>query len=99
MGATMQTHICRRLLLAAVLCCSCSNTQGLGSRYVAEQTVTASQGGTLTVAAADSPELAGTQLQIPAGALAADTHITLELGSTALVQGHDHVAGVVAIWG
>ena len=55
-----------------------------------------SAGGTLTVAASDSPELAGTKLVIEPGALTAKTEITLELGTTSITGANDKAAGQVA---
>jgi hypothetical protein len=92
---------CRRSLvvcLFAVLA-GCGPTRTVGSRYVKSERVTAAQGLTLSVEAADSPELAGTRLVIPPGALAADTVITLELGSDSLAGGDNKAAGAVALWG
>ncbi|MBK7861598.1 MAG: hypothetical protein IPJ65_23880 [Archangiaceae bacterium] len=75
------------------------STQQVGSKYVKTEKISASQGGSLTVAASDSPELAGAKLVIPPGALAADQEITLELGSAPITQGGDKAAGQVALWG
>ena len=85
--------------LAVVLCCACSPTQQVGSKYVKAEKVTATQGATLTVSAAESSELAGTTLVIEAGALSADTAITLELGAIDITEAGHKTAGNVAIWG
>ncbi len=84
------------VLSATLLAFACGNQAG--SRYVMSENVTAASGATLTVSASQSAALAGTSLDIPAGALAADTRITLELGLDDLVASAD-VAGPVAIWG
>src|SRR5687768_14813570 len=99
-GATMNSSRCRRLLTAAlVLCCACTPTKDLGSRYVKAADVKASEGGTLAVTASDSAALAGAELHIAPGALAADTRITLELGDAPLTTGADQGAGPTAVWG
>jgi hypothetical protein len=56
------------------------NQPYLASDFVKSQEVSASQGGTITVTAADSAVLAGTQVVIPPNALAADTRITIGFG-------------------
>src|SRR5581483_7610645 len=91
------TNFCRLVLAAAALCCSCVPTTDVGSKYVVDQNVGTS-GDTLTVSSSASPDLAGTKLEIPAGALSADTRITLELGTTDLVGGNTKKGGAVAIW-
>ena len=93
---------CRRALLAGLLSCclsACNSFNTVGSRFVKHENVTAAQGLTISVAANESPELAGTALQIPAGALAENTTITLEIGSTPLMEADAKSAGTVAIWG
>lgn len=95
----MNSNSCRLAAsIAVLLCCACSPTQLVGSKYVKSETV-GTQGATLTVSAADSLELAGTQLVIPAGALSAETQITLELGLEGLVAGTDKGAGEIVHWG
>jgi hypothetical protein len=95
---TTMTRVQRPLLsavvaLAAVLAASGCGNQA-GSRFVTSKDVDAA-GGTISVAAT---ALAGTSLDVPPGALAATTRLTLELGLDDLVASAD-VAGPVAIWG
>lgn len=87
----MKTNVLPLFLALA----ACGN--GLvGSRYVKSQTISASQGGALTVAATDDSELAGASLTIGPGALAADTVVTVERGLDDLGPGR---AGPVLILG
>src|SRR5688572_24351018 len=60
--------------------------------------VTAAEGGTITVSSAESAQLAGTALVIPAGALAKDTVITLRVGAAPIVSRGQPI-GPVAVWG
>src|SRR4051812_8527242 len=68
------------------------------STPVKSQHVSAASGATIEVSAADNPTLAGTKLEIPAGALASDTTITVALAATSLVASEDS-AGPVTVWG
>lgn len=85
-------------------CCCClllvaaCGTQNAGSRYVKSESVGAANGKTIAVSEKDSALLAGTTLEIPAGALAGDTVITLEVGLDSLLD-EDTAAGPVATWG
>jgi hypothetical protein len=97
MQPTQRPFLRRLVVLSAVLVAFACGNQA-GSRYVKSQNIDAASGGTLSVTATESAALAGTSLAIPAGALAADTRITLELGMDDLVARED-VAGPVAIWG
>lgn len=97
---TTTTQWLRTAAVAAVVLCTgvaCGPTQ-VGSRYVKSQQVSASQGAVVTVSASDSTQLAGTKLEIPGDALAADTTITVEVGLEPLVA-TELVAGPVAVWG
>lgn len=67
------------------------------SRVVKAQLIEASRGGIITVSASESAELAGTSLDVPAGALAADTRITLERSDDIVAR--EDVAGPAATWG
>lgn len=78
---------------------ACTTQQDVGSRYVKTIVATAAAGGTLTVSSAESAELSGLSLVIPAGALAEDKTITLELGLDALAVSPDAPRGPVAIFG
>lgn len=70
-----------RVSVAAVLalCCAaaCDSNQTVGSRYAKSALVRAAPGGAVTVTAEDDATLAGASVQIPPGALAADTTITI----------------------
>lgn len=89
--------------LSAVLLCSalmfvaaCGGNSRLGSRYVKSVPVTASEGATITVDAAEEPALDKAKLVIPPGALKEDTVITIEVGESDITGGR---AGSVAIFG
>jgi hypothetical protein len=68
--------------LALVGCTGAGDKLNLGQVHVKSQAVTAAQGGTLTVGPTDVDaahnSLIGTQVEIPAGALSADTVITID---------------------
>jgi hypothetical protein len=73
-GCGTQTACTAALMLGA----ACGvKTDIVASKYVRSQFISAAQGGTLTVTAADSPELAGTRVEVPPGALAQDSVITV----------------------
>jgi ZU5 domain len=71
-------HVERALGIVA-LCCiaACNTNQSVGSKYALTKTVSAVNGDTLTVTADEDSTLAGTSIQIPPGALATDTKITI----------------------
>jgi len=77
----------------------CQQSYPLASRYIKSVPVQASQGGLVTVDAAESQELAGASLSIPAGALEHDTTVTVELGLDRLATGPDTSVSSVAMWG
>lgn len=85
------------LLVAAVAFAACG-PEVLGSRYVKQKNVKASEGAIFTVDATESPELNGTRLELPAGALLADTTVTVELGLTSIL-GAELAAGPAAVFG
>jgi hypothetical protein len=85
-----------KLGLVAVLAAACGTV--VGSRYVKSAPVTASSGAVISVTATDSAALAGTSLSIPAGALSADTTITVEPGLLPLVTDGEALSPVVE-WG
>jgi hypothetical protein len=88
----------RRILPGLVLVLAACGTTLVGSRYVKAEQVDATRGAVITVTVADSPALAGTQLDIPANALAATTTITVEPALQPLVTDGDGVSPAV-IWG
>lgn len=91
---TSMTH--RSLPSLLLLLAACSSN--VGSRFVKSQDVEASREAVISVSAAESDALAGTQLTIPAGALAQNMRITLELGLDSLAPAAN-AAGPVAVWG
>ena len=66
----------KRVALLALLA-ACDQSAVVGSTHAAQQTIGA-QGGVLAAPAAD--ELAGTSLELPAGAFSADEKLTLDTG-------------------
>src|SRR5438270_7918904 len=90
---------CRLAVAVVAICCSCSPTSTVGSRFVKSQMVQASVGAVISVASSDSKELAGARLVIDPGALASDTTIQIEVGTMPLTDATDKGAGPVAIWG
>jgi hypothetical protein len=56
---------------------ACNGTFMVGSKFIKTQAIRASQGGTIIVSSTDDPNLTGLTIQIPAGALATDTTITI----------------------
>jgi len=71
----------KRLGLLVLL--ACDQTAEIGSRYAAQQMVSAAQGGAVAAPAGD--ELAGASLQLPPGALPADALVTLDRGAGPLI--------------
>jgi hypothetical protein len=80
----------------ALAAAGCEDRELVGSRFVKSVPITARMGGTITVTAAESPELAGTQLMISAAALSADVTITIALGTKPIAQ---FPAGPVVVLG
>jgi hypothetical protein len=78
----MKAQNCKRSLvsLMALVAAGCTSSSQVASKYVKKQLVSAAQGGTLTVTSADSTQLAGTVVDIPAFALRGDTTITIGVG-------------------
>ena len=93
-------HQSWNVAVAALAACTfiyaCGQESNVGSRFVKSEQVAASKGAAISVSAAEEPELAGSALDIPAGALGTDTTITLELGLKAITESP---RGPVAIWG
>jgi hypothetical protein len=84
------------LASAALIAWACGTDRTVGSRFVKSELVSAARGGTISVSAGEEPQLAGTRLTVPAGALSADTQLTLELGRAAIAASP---RGPVAVWG
>jgi hypothetical protein len=85
------------LTVAALCQTGCGiKTEIVASKYVRSQLILAAQGGTLTVTAADSATLAGTQIVIPPGALVADTVITVGPGAGSIAPAGVQTAGPCA---
>jgi hypothetical protein len=89
-------HRCAALALMA-LAAGCDQTRALGSRYLLQQPVLASEGATIAVAA-DGSDLAGASLTIAPGDLTADATITLE-PAAALGDATPPAAGPLSLWG
>jgi hypothetical protein len=87
------------LLSVSLSAGGCSRSGDLGSRFVKSQRIVALEGGTVAVSKDESPELAGTRLVIPPGALAADTTVTLDLSTRAVIPSGARTAGPTAEWG
>ncbi len=85
-----------KLGIIAMLMAACGTV--VGSRYVKSEHVMASTGSTIAVTATDSAALAGTSLAIPAGALPADTTITVEPALLSLVTDGEALSPAVE-WG
>ncbi|MBX5483334.1 MAG: hypothetical protein IRZ16_16050 [Myxococcaceae bacterium] len=71
----------------------------VATHYVKSVPVERDKGAVISITADESPELAGTQLVIEPGALAADQTITVEIGLEDIVPGDLHAAGPVAVFG
>jgi hypothetical protein len=84
------------LSLVVMVANACGVDSTVGSRFVKSERVAASKGAAISVSATEEPELAGTSLDVPPGALATDTTLTLELGLKPLTG---NARGPVAIWG
>jgi Cys-rich repeat protein len=84
--------------VAGLLALAACGPNMIGSRYVKSQEVGAGQSALITVSAAESPELAGTRMDIPVGALGATTTVTVELGLSSIL-GSELAAGPVAVFG
>lgn len=86
------------VLAVAVQGCWSAN-KSLASKYVKNEKVSKDTGGTIVVSSGDSQALAGTKISIPAGALAADTSITITLSKDAIAPAGIKSAGPVADFG
>jgi hypothetical protein len=86
-------------LIACTAAGCARRTESVASRYIKSVRVVASRGASIAVTSQESMELAGTALDIPAGALDEDTVITLELGYEPILSAPAEVAGSVALWG
>jgi Cys-rich repeat protein len=85
------------LAAAVVVAMAACGPQQVGTQYLAQVNASAAQGSTLTVTNAESTELGGLTLVIPAGALDKDTTITVEVGDNVLPS--TSVAGTSALFG
>lgn len=88
------------LACAGAFGCASTDDNVMASRYVKAVDVTPASKTTIAVSEQESPELAGTTLEIPAGALGAPTRVTLEL-QRADLRALDGIlaAGPVTVWG
>lgn len=87
----------RWLGAALVLLLGCGPTQMVGSRFIDKATL-GTQGGVLEVTADEDALLAGTRLEVPAGALQRETTLTIDRGLGDLVHGGTSL-GAIAIFG
>lgn len=79
--------------------CTAAESVELGSIHVKSVLARASRETIVEVSADEHPDLAGTRLVIPAGALAADTKITVGIGLSQIVDAQASPAGPVVILG
>jgi hypothetical protein len=79
--ATMIRACVPLLLLAA-----CNDRMQVGSVHVKSGEIDAAAGGSLVVTAADHPQLAGTSITFPPGALAANTRVAIGLSEADLLR-------------
>ena len=70
-------------LALLLLFAACDQTAGLGSRYAAQQKMSAAQGGVISVPPGDA--VAGASLELPPGALTADALVRIDQGSGPLL--------------
>lgn len=78
----------------AASACGTSEPTELGSVHVKSETIVAAAGGTVEVTAADDyAPFVGTKVEIPAGALARDTKITVDVYSDSLMDDEAQAAG------
>ncbi len=84
------------LALAVLALAACPNQ--VASTYVVTKEIKKAEGGTVKVTAAESKDLAGTRLDVPAGALGADTTITVAFQREAIAPTAE-AAGPVAEFG
>ncbi|MBL8913708.1 MAG: hypothetical protein JNM17_23605 [Archangium sp.] len=94
----MKSSIVKKCLGAVGLLALAACGPMVGSRYIKSQDVGAGQAALITVDANESPELAGTRLDIPVGALTTATKVTVELGLYSLL-GNELSAGPTAVFG
>jgi Cys-rich repeat protein len=85
-------------LLAVLAVAGCNNSTQVGSVLVTSQDIKAAQGGTIAVSAAQSADLAGARLVVPANSLTTNTTITVSLDKTSLVTS-TQAAGPVGVFG
>ena len=71
--------------------------EDVASRYIVSEDVAAASGIDVTIAEDLSPELAGTRLLIPPGALQSDIHLTISLEREAFVGGDERAASPVIV--
>lgn len=84
-------------LLSLLLGAACNDPMVVGSVHIKSGQIDAAAGGTLTITAADHPQLAGTSITIPPNALAASTRIAIGLSELSLAYG-DNLPGGPALY-
>ncbi len=86
------------LALAAAGCSSEAPTE-VGSTHVKSATIVANDGGGLEVTASDYAPYAGARIDIPAGALAADTKMVIDLGPDSIIDATGTAVGPAITFG
>ena len=87
-----------RMAVLAVLALAACGPEVVGTRYVKSQLVKANEAAVLSITASEEPELAGTRMEIPPGALSADATLTVELNLTSIL-GAELTAGPAVVFG
>ena len=80
-------------IVALAGACGTETPEDLGSVHVKSQLISAAAGGELSVTATDYAPFAGVKVQIPAGALAQDTKITVDVAAASIMDGDATSAG------
>jgi Cys-rich repeat protein len=86
-------HLTWLPVLALASACGTEAPQQLGSVHVKSALIGAAAGGELAVSATDYAPFAGLKVQIPAGALAQDTKITVDVAAGSLMDADATAAG------
>lgn len=79
-------HLTLLPALALAAACGTQDAENLGSVHVKSALISAAAGGELAVTAQDYAPFAGVKVQFPAGALAQDTKITVDIGAASLMD-------------
>jgi hypothetical protein len=98
LSCTRSARVAPLFFATLLLACVQQSTANLGSMHVKSQRISALTGGTIEVTTADqqahpTPSIAGTKIEIPAGALDTDTTITVDLGPASIMPAKAHTVG------